>query len=208
MRHVVKGSEPTSFSSWKDLDCDDWHPTYGNLQNPQKQQLHLALIDEQGGTCCYCGREINLLNSHIEHFWPQRYVALALLYENLFASCIREVNPTLPVHCGHLKDDWFDESNHISPRDASCEQQFTYTADGQILPTSGAAAEMLEVLGLDNDLLQGRRKAVLAAVFDPMFISTATQSELHQLRLAYGTRRPDGSFLPFFHVVTRYSQQL
>jgi uncharacterized protein (TIGR02646 family) len=100
MKCVAKRMSPQSFEDWKLLANSEWQPRYSNLQTPQKQALHEALLSEQGWVCCYCGRPVGLRDSHIEHFHPQeRHVDLALSYDNLHASCIREAAPGIPLHC-------------------------------------------------------------------------------------------------------------
>jgi hypothetical protein len=48
MKRIVKGAPPPSFEVWKGLASENWSPTYGDLQNPQKRELHRALLEEQG----------------------------------------------------------------------------------------------------------------------------------------------------------------
>lgn len=209
MRYVKKGTEPLSLARWKELECENWRPSYSILRNPQKRDLHLALLHEQGMTCCYCGIEIDLESSHIEHFRPQdHYETLSLSYENLFASCIRETNPNSPLHCGHLKGDWFDERCYVSPLDETCESLFTYTLDGRIAPTTHEANRMLVKLGLENGLLESRRKAAIAGVFDDLFLVSASLSDIETLATAFRQPNSAGEYAPFFHVVARYAEQL
>ena len=51
------------------------------LQNPEKRELHEALIQEQGDICCYCGMRITRESSHIEHLKPQSSTDLDLSVE-------------------------------------------------------------------------------------------------------------------------------
>ena len=125
MKWVKKQAEPTAFINWKSKANEEWEPSYDTLQNPEKRALHEALLTEQGQVCCYCGRTISLLDSHIEHFRPQETREdLALAYVNLHASCIREKSPGAPLHCGHAKGNDFDEGLVISPQDENCERRF------------------------------------------------------------------------------------
>lgn len=71
MKGVSKIVEPAAFADWKAKANDEWQPSYDILQNPEKQILHESLLAEQGWVCCYCGRHISRLDSHIEHFRPQ-----------------------------------------------------------------------------------------------------------------------------------------
>lgn len=208
MKHTVKGGAPSDFEAWKQ---GGWTPGYMDLQNPEKAQLHAALVQEQGGVCCYCGRSISQSDSHIEHFRPQESRPdLALDYANLHASCIRETKPGNPLHCGHFKGNGFDEGLHISPLDSGCETRFRFTLQGEVapaMPTDSAARYMIGLLSLDCDFLNNRRKDALMRVFDASFISSATKTELHQLALAFRQRDDDGLLGNLSHVVARYADQ-
>jgi len=213
MKHVAKGSSPIDFEDWKAKANEDWQPSYAALQNPEKRNLHEALLVQQGHVCCYCGRSVTLADSHIEHFRPQKqHDDLALEFSNLFASCIRETQPGVPLHCGHAKGHDFDEANAISPVDTDCEQRFIYIAgNGAIQPaddTDTAALYMRGLLKLDIEFLRNRREEVLKRVFDNDFVQEASTSDLE--RLAQAFRRPDGSgrLDGFGHVLARYAEQL
>lgn len=209
MKHTVKGGAPSDFEAWKQ---GGWTPGYTDLQNPEKAQLHAALIQEQGGVCCYCGRSISQVDSHIEHFRPQASRPdLALDYANLHASCIRETKPGSPLHCGHFKGNDFDEARHISPQDPVCELRFRFTLLGNVLPAKlddGAANYMIDLLSLDCHFLSNRRQEALREVFDPLFIASATPDELLKLADAFRQRDSLGYSINFGHVVARYADQL
>lgn len=212
MRYVVKNQEPESFAAWKKLANKDWKPSYQDLMNPEKKELHGSLVAEQGGTCCYCGREIDLADSHVEHFVPQASAPdQALDYENLHASCIRERSPNLPLHCGHAKEEELDQALCISPLDPTCEQRFKYALDGAVLaadPADESAAYMIKLLQLGIPSLRNRRQAVLEGVFDNAFLESATSAELETIRTVYRTRDNAGHFADFAHVVARFAEQL
>lgn len=211
MKRVVKGTEPASFTQWKASANEDWTPTYPTLQNPQKRDLHNNLLEEQNFFCCYCGREIAVDSSHIEHFRPQEdYDALALEYENLHASCLRETKPGNPLHCGHHKSNWFDENLHISPTDENCEQRFRYLLSGVIQEaqaTDLAATTMIEKLALDIAYLNQRRQAALRKVFDDQFLNDVSDRELQRIVDALRSAMPDKQ-IAFDHVIARYAEQL
>ncbi|MHC8356208.1 retron system putative HNH endonuclease [Pseudomonas sp. LB3P81] len=211
MKRVLKGTEPASFTEWKNSANDEWTPTYSTLQNPQKRDLHDSLLQEQGFFCCYCGREIEATNSHIEHFRPQEhYEELALEYHNLHTSCLRETKPGNPLHCGHRKGNWFDEAQHISPMDERSELRFRYLQTGEIQPAESddtPASKMIDVLALDIAYLNNRRERVILQVFDKDFIALASNEDLTRLVDAIRlTGVPDQK--PFDHVIARYAEQL
>jgi uncharacterized protein (TIGR02646 family) len=212
MKYVAKQASPGAFEAWKALANAEWQPTYDSLQNPEKRALHDALLAEQGYVCCYCGRSIGLADSHVEHFRPQEARPdLALEFTNLFASCIRANRPGSPLHCCHAKGMAFDERMHISPLDAACEGRFGFGLDGAIYPADAgdtAALYMRQLLRLDLAFLNNRRGEVLRSIFDPDFLATVSDEELHRLSAAY--RAPDGAgaVADFGHVVARFADQL
>lgn len=205
MKHVVKRNSPEGFEQWKSQVSENWQPSYSSLRDPEKAELHHALLVEQGWVCCYCGRRITQRDSHIEYFRPQnRYPESALDHDNLHASCIRQCNPGAPLHCGHAKGNDFDETSIVSPTSPDCEGQFRYALDGQIIGENEKAAYMQSLLKLDLAFLNGRRAQALEGVFDNDFLESATEEELDRLRQGYAQGRlPD-----FGHGVARYAAQL
>jgi uncharacterized protein (TIGR02646 family) len=216
MKHVVKGAAPRSFEDWKVNGDDNWNPTYADLQNPEKRDVHEALVREQLFVCCYCGRSITFLDSHIEHFRPQGgpqsvWRHLDLSYENMHASCVRETQPGLPLHCGHAKAGEFCESLHISPLDPDCEKRFVYALDGGIAGIHASdlsAVYMVTLLRLDVPLLRSYRQEVLTRVFDIAFLGSATTEELQILRDRFCQSDAGGHAVSWGHVVARYADQL
>jgi uncharacterized protein (TIGR02646 family) len=212
MKYVRKGPAPEEFERWKQQANADWSPTYADLRQPQKRIVHDALLAEQWGVCCYCGRRITCEDSHIEHFRPQHtYPELQLEYDNLMASCNAENEPRLPLSCGHAKKNGFDEGLHISPTDPLCEQRFCYTVDGAIKPhrsDDAAAIYMIGLLDLDIKFLRHRREQAIAGVFDDEFLLNATDEELDVLRQQFLLPSDGNQLVSFGHVVVRFAEQL
>ncbi len=168
MKYIKKGEEPESFTAWKALAKTTPNWGYKYLQNPEKRELHDALLREQGYICCYCGMRITRESSHIEHLEPQSIPDpdLSLEYTNLLASCQREREPKKPIHCGIAKDDWYDETLMVSPLQPNCADFFIYTDDGQILETNTsdkkvAAATTIDRLCLNIPKLKAMREEVI-----------------------------------------------
>lgn len=211
MKNVTKGTPAQSFEDWKTLANPDWAPSYDNLRNPQKRELHESLLKDQGWVCCYCGRDVTIYDSHIEHFRPQtQYEELALSYKNLFASCIRETAPGMPLHCGHAKGDDFDEERYISPLDPTCEGRFLYTLLGEVSPTDlkdERAAYMVDLVQLDIQFLRNRREEALQRTFDADFLASVTDDELRKLQDAFQRHDSTGHSENFGHVLARYAGQ-
>ncbi|MCI5142008.1 MAG: hypothetical protein D3909_09860, partial [Candidatus Electrothrix sp. ATG1] len=81
-------------------------------------------------------------------------------YENLLASCNRKES------CGHKKGKWYS-SALVSPLGQDCEQRFTYTLDGRIIPSDkkdSSASETIEQLGLNCPKLKNQRKNIILAL--------------------------------------------
>ncbi|MDP9877130.1 uncharacterized protein (TIGR02646 family) [Variovorax boronicumulans] len=211
MRYVDKKVAPARFQSWLDLASEEWQPTYADLQNPQKHDVHESLLTEQGWTCCYCGQSIAFDNSHIEHFRPQEtHKDLDLAYTNFLASCGRKFEATTPSHCGHAKENQFDEQQHLSPLDPTCEARFFYTLDGQICvsnPEDANAKYMAQLLKLDITFLRNRRGKAVQSVFDEEFLATVSNESLKKLIQDFRTPDSDGEFLNLGHVLARFAEQ-
>ncbi len=212
MRGINKAAEPQSFITWKALANEDWKPSYNILANPQKRDLLGALLAEQFFRCCYCGSSINDNSSHIEHFRPQEgYALLELDYRNLHASCLRDLDPSAPLRCGHAKGSWFDEDCHVCPQEAGCEERFSYLVNGKIFASDDedlAAKKMIEVLQLDINFLKNAREDVLSGVFDEHFINTATNDELIEIVNNWSTPNNFGIQSNMCHVVVRFALSL
>ena len=216
MIRIFKRQEPEFFLNWKNrLKVRTQKPSYADLSDFKnkeiKEELHEALLEEQGGLCCYCGRKVMLENSHIEHFRPQsRYPDCSVIYENLHTSCIRSPHKGSIRYCGHFKDDKFDENLCISPLETDCEKRFLYTFEGEIQPRDEHdknASYMIEILNLNAPPLVGRRKDLLRQTLPPEFFDNTSPEMLQNLRTAYQERDSCGHYMEFRQVLSRYIDQ-
>lgn len=190
-------------------------PSYADLSNQKnreiKDRLHDALLEEQGELCCYCGRKITSDNSHIEHFRPQsRYPDRSVMYNNLYSSCIKYPSKGCIRHCGHFKDDKFNERLCISPLDAGCEERFLYTLEGEIHPRNKhdrGAGYMIDILNLNAPPLTLSRKTLLLQTLPPEFLDTLFQEDLQNLRNKFQERDSYGDYQEFRQVLCRYIDQ-
>lgn len=201
MKYIKKDQEPASLQDWKCQANEEWQPTWETLQNPQKKELHQALIQEQGAICCYCGDRIDPSSSHIEHLKPRScYPDLELDYYNLMASCLKALEPKQPIHCGHSKEEWFKESEFVSPLDPDCENAFTFTENGRILPcpqtsTTTAAQTTIDRLSLDIPKLRLQREGAIRGITDDL--DDIRPDEIPTLIETFQTRDPQGQYEPF-----------
>lgn len=160
MKHIVKFGEPQEFLTWKRQNSPQ---SYFDLTDTIRRMVRSSLIKEQNGICCYCGVEIKLDSSHIDHFEPRAVGRRTsqLDYNNMHASC-EGINNS-DENCGKKKKQWFDRSKMISPLDPQCEDNFTYTINGEIQPAGDnqSAQEMISRLGLNCYALQQARRAAI-----------------------------------------------
>ncbi|MEH1784340.1 MAG: retron system putative HNH endonuclease [Nostoc sp.] len=201
MKYIKKSEEPESFTVWKNLANEDWQPSWENFSKPQKTDVHNSLLQEQGFICCYCGRRINTDDSHLEHLKPRTtYPQLALEYTNILASCQKDTVRKEPLHCGKIKDKWYDDNLMISPLDVNCAEFFRYTDDGQILATNNsekqlAAETTIDKLALNIDKLKDLRAKALEPILE--IINTITEEDRQDLILGFSETDSKGYYEEF-----------
>lgn len=200
MKYIEKKEEPEDFRDWKNKENENWKPDYSSLDKDIRISLKNSLIAEQGYLCCYCERRLDETDSHIEHLVPQSLGLVDPLdYGNLLCSCQDQISRGEPRHCGNLKENWYDESQLISPLDKSCEGRFAYTGNGKIKlanENDSAAQETIEKLGLDIDKLKDLRKKVISRFFDP------GMSKDDRKKFAEGyLKMKDGRYNPFYTTI-------
>lgn len=197
MKHIVKGSEPQAFTTWKKrADAD-----YSNLQGRTKGIVKRALLKDQGWICCYCEQRVETNDSHIEHLRPQSAAGVDPLdYDNMLCSCIRDLSekePGDPLHCGHKKS---NETIPISPLNPGCEARFSFAGDGSISAKrkgDQATAETIETLGLDIRKLRDYRKKAI----DGLLADSLSKQELKTLVAKYLEQDGEGRFNPFHSTI-------
>jgi uncharacterized protein (TIGR02646 family) len=201
VKYIKKSEEPESFTVWKNLANEDWQPSWENFSKPQKTYVHDSLLQEQGFICCYCGRRINTDDSHLEHLKPRTtYPQSALEYTNILASCQKDTVRKEPLHCGKIKDKWYDDNLMISPLDVNCAEFFRYTDDGQILATNNsekqlAAETTIDKLALNIDKLKNLRAKSIEPILE--IINTITEEERQNLIIGFSETNSKGYYEEF-----------
>lgn len=194
MKYIKKHQEPRQFSAWKADQRRSRRLSWNRFRSPLKAEVHRSLLREQGYICCYCESRVQVNDSHIEHFRPRStYPDLALDYENLHCSCLQDLEPSQPRHCGHEKGSWFDE-RLISPLQSDCEKRFSFTPRGEIYARSSSdlAAQMtIRKLSLDSRKLDRLRRAAVNALLD------VPRREVERLLV----QRSDGTFTEYFTTI-------
>jgi uncharacterized protein (TIGR02646 family) len=209
VKYICKTNEPEVLANFKARGNKNWKLTYKKFKKcKSKKELQDLLIIEQGHLCCYCGRHVSQLDSHIEHFKPQfKYPDLDLDYFNMLVSCQNQTEHTEPKHCGFAKYDWFDQELLISPLIADCADFFEYTDIGEILPTrrsekAAAATETIDKLSLNIPKLQAGREGVINSFYDePDFLSSLSDSEIDKLIHYYSCIDDEGQHQSYCQVI-------
>lgn len=205
MKYIIKEQAPQEFIDWKNKANDDWTPTYNDLSGDEKAAVFKSLKKEQGHLCCYCERELKNNDYHIEHLKPKdqnKFPELQLVYSNLLCSCQRNIEKGKPRHCGNSKDNWYIESDFVSPFDLGCERRFKFTGDGQILPADendNAVKITIEKLQLGIDKLNNLRKNAIAPFLD----QSLSQEDLSLFTKGYliDKNQNEGKFNEFFTTI-------
>jgi len=205
MKYIVKNPEPTAFIDWKE-DWDSMKPGWSEFKQGTKQtdgtsinhKVKAALLEEQGGLCCFCESRVGMESGHIAHLHARsKCPDLELVYTNLLYSCPE--NPkNKPQTCGQAQG---DKTPLVSPLDADCEWRFLYTETGGIVPRDENDKEAIDTI---VSLNLNDKKAVFrkdrAKVFHDV---TKYQQRLSPDEFALWIkteleRQPDGTFKEFW----------
>ncbi|MGE0117077.1 MAG: retron system putative HNH endonuclease [Dongiaceae bacterium] len=217
MKYSAKTIPPVRFNAWLSQANDDWQPTYGNLQNPEKGDVHIALLIEQGYVCAYCGRAVkdDRLDSHIDHFLPRAHFRERELdYSNFFASCgppheQAGAERRLPSTCGDAKGKWHNEAASIWPSDPNCERRFWFIASGRVRPMQAAdipAENMIKALNLNDATLVLERKRIIGGVEVDIARGLITVQNV-ATEIGIWRTANNGRLTGFGHVAARYLEE-
>lgn len=156
MKQITKQQAPEAYIAWTANNPSCSWKDFGKTN--EYTELKSYLCNEQEGLCCYC--EVTIKgedDTHIEHYKPKsKYQNDTYNYQNLLASCEHYDS------CGHKKGGEYWEEI-VSPL-SECECRFTYTGNGQIIPTDENdedAGKTISTLGLDCNRLRDLRKSII-----------------------------------------------
>jgi len=166
MRQIIKGREPRSLTEHRAA-------AYADYENyAEKDGLRAALVQEQGGLCCYCMGRIDPdpERMKIEHWAAQdTHPERQLDYRNLLGACLgAQGQPLALQHCDTHKG---SQAIRVHPADPqrSCERSIVYRADGTIdSEQPDVRRDLQEVLNLNVRRLRENRKATADAVVEGM----------------------------------------
>lgn len=156
---IIKKKEPNDFTTYR----LEQNATYEDMPKEVKIHLKESLLEEQGGLCAYCMKEIDTSSMQIEHFYPQsKYPKLQLTYSNLLAVCKgkgyisnndsgKKYQPT----CDNSKGDF---ELQINPLKEVCIKSISYKPDGEIL-SEKYQHDLDNILNLNGSLKRVREEA-------------------------------------------------
>lgn len=120
MKYIKKTNIPNFF-----LVDTNGLTNWDDYEARKKRELKKHILkEEQYNLCCYCESKLNndLSNSHLEHILPKsiaKYRTKTFDYNNLVVSCdgthFNEISNSNPEHCGHKKDNSFNEDLFLNP---------------------------------------------------------------------------------------------
>ncbi|WP_323089690.1 retron system putative HNH endonuclease [Allobaculum sp. JKK-2023] len=154
MKRIIKSKPP---EEWEKLIKKNPGIQYRELDRIKhgkeaRQILHSSLIEEQGGLCCYCSREIKDGSSHNEHLKSRTdYPEESMRYQNIVASC------NSLTTCGKYKDRKSITVNYVSPLEEDCESNFSWDSSGNIFGENERAQKTIELLNLNESNLKNSR---------------------------------------------------
>lgn len=202
MKYIAKQSPPENFIRYKNRP-------YANFEDLSKNQIEVkrnlkeTLLLEQGHICCYCGQEISIDSSIIEHLKSRsNYPKLQLDYDNLVCSCMggkdrRAKNPQYPLYCDAHKG---NEDIYIYPIECLCESKFEFDEDGNIYGSDDNSRITIDILNLNNEKLRNKRKNAIDAYryYEDSEINWSDELEY------VANRVDDSKYLPFCFVLHSY----
>jgi uncharacterized protein (TIGR02646 family) len=207
MKNITKNSEPRSLVEHR-LKDGQFADAQG--EGRWKTELQEALLEEQGGICCYCMGRISEGQMKVEHFRCQdRYRERELDYRNLMAACMGgEGHPRKQQHCDTRKGNLDIEINPTG----DVERVLRYLSDGTVESGDPQYADDLnEVLNLNVSKLIRSRKSTHDGLFDALVRTLGKrewrESELERELGNWRARDSSGNFRPFVQVGVYFLQK-
>lgn len=159
MIHIIKKKEPNDFTTYR----LEQNATYEDMPKEVKIHLKESLLEEQGGLCAYCMKEIDTFSMRIEHYCPKsKYPELQLTYSNLLAVCKGEgyiSNKNSEKNCQPTCDNSKGDAElEINPLKEVCIKSISYKRDGEIL-SEEYQPDLDNILNLNGSLKRTREEA-------------------------------------------------
>jgi uncharacterized protein (TIGR02646 family) len=184
MRHLAPHAEPPELTAARPNLPPDWDHRSERVRRV-KRAIRDHLYVHQYGICGYCEGSLGELGRHIEHVEPKGGIggnpSRTFDYTNLIASCQGDTDKPKSggqdASCGHFKDQFIRAhgavrlGDFISPREAGCDQLFSYLVDGRVVPRTAIgspaytrASYTIAAVGLDCLRLRNRRRKIAARI--------------------------------------------
>ena len=185
MKHIQKRNEPKELKRWFNnqpiVDGIRLNCGYYDMPSDLKKIVKKQLLTEQGYLCCYTGIRINEETSHIEHLKPYSLCRDEANNEDVDYNNLLAAHPSdKAAKCSfgaHIKENWYDPDNLVSPLKGTCENRFKFDLQGRISSSNNdiPAEETIKYLKLDHsNLTELRQKAIDELLFaDPISLSQA-----------------------------------
>ena len=164
MRAIIKQAEPPSLAAHRSVPGS----TYESYSH--RQELRRALVDEQGGLCCYCMGRISSGHNRmkVEHWRSQtNYRQLQLSFQNLIGACLGGTGKRRAFqHCDTRKGDDDIKWNPANPNH-HIEDRIRFEEDGSIRSNDPQFdGEIDRVLNLNLVWLKNNRKEVVDGIIE------------------------------------------
>ncbi len=165
MKRIIKNEPP---EEWRKFVKKHPKFQYKDLNKEKngmelRQLLKSSLIEEQGGLCCYCSRQIEVgeNSSHNEHLKSRNdYPNESMNYQNIVASCNSSTT------CGKYKDKKSITEEYVSPLEDNCEENFSWNTAGTIFGNNERAKRTIDLLQLNQQSLKESRSALIQQCLD------------------------------------------
>jgi uncharacterized protein (TIGR02646 family) len=199
MKYIKKRGAPPNYRLWRKQSKGTVNEDYPNgLQNPLKEELHEALVVEQGFLCAYTMKRIYRQTSHIEHIKPETVCRSEshgsdLDYENMVACFPRDGMARKYRYGAQERDNWWERNGaeFVTPLNPNCERWFQFDLDGRIdaVNRHAGAAKTIKKLGLDHPtLIEDRWRVINEFIFgkhgdEPLSVPKSKESYLSICRM-------------------------
>lgn len=202
---IKKGAEPKSLTEYR---VKKNNPNYSYDDYADKDDIRLALLDEQGYLCAYCMQRISTDTMKIEHWHSQsKYPDEQLDYKNMLACCKGgEGNISEHQYCDTAKGNKSLKYNPSNPQHHVLLKIKYKLKDGEICSENDDFNEQLnDVLNLNLAMLKNNRKTVIDEIIKQLDKQKGTVSPnfIQMLLSKYTQKSADGK-LPLYCGIVRY----
>lgn len=211
MKKIIKKTEqPQVLADWKRRNPGRKYKDF--QRTSEKRLLHKELLEDQFFLCCYCGINIGVNNSHIEHIKPQsQFNDLTLSYSNMLISCngenVIESDEYELKYCGHQKLNQYD-LEMLTPLEEDCEERMILTAVGKLSLVQNidyGAKKAIDILGLNSYVLITARFSIIDIYIEEAMQKSADEEiEYYKEELEYLQTVIDGKLPNFSQELSTY----